>query len=69
MIDTWLKNDLQDIYEQPAVAGFIDESGDAEFTKDASSEAFAKFCCSLLHSGIGNIRFHEYDTNKYFSRA
>ncbi len=31
MIDSWVKNDLRDIYEQHTVAVFIDESGDAEF--------------------------------------
>ncbi|MFO0383224.1 MAG: hypothetical protein ACK506_16095 [Pirellula sp.] len=31
MIDTWFRNDLQAIFEQHAVAVFIDEGGDAEF--------------------------------------
>ncbi len=31
MIDTWLKKDLQTIYEKHHVAVFIDETGDAEF--------------------------------------
>jgi hypothetical protein len=31
MIDTWFKNDLQNIYTNHSVAVFIDESGDAVF--------------------------------------
>lgn len=31
MIDSWFKNDLQNIYATHSVAVFIDESGDAEF--------------------------------------
>ena len=31
MIDKWLKNDLQNIYDKHSVAVFIDESGDSEF--------------------------------------
>ena len=31
MINTWFKNDLKDIYEQHAVAVFIESFGDAEF--------------------------------------